>query len=118
MNASSWDLDKFLAGLGPMQFMAPELLGLFINSIGKKLDNLEDALHDNDLSAISQVVHAIKGTAGQVQCLALAKMALDIEQSLAAGKAEQLNEYCQRLTEQASLDIKRIEAYLSSSKQA
>ncbi|MDP5137733.1 hypothetical protein ORJ04_17390 [Rheinheimera baltica] len=37
MKASSWDLDKFLAGLGQMQFMAPELLQLFVSGIEKKL---------------------------------------------------------------------------------
>ncbi|GAB2934143.1 Hpt domain-containing protein [Rheinheimera gaetbuli] len=114
MNASSWDLEKFLAGLGQMQFMAPELLQLFVNGLGKKLADLQDALHEQDISAISQVMHNIKGTAGQVQCLALAKMAVDIERYLALGHSEQLEDYCQRLIAQASSDIRLIQAYLNS----
>lgn len=118
MNASSWDSNKFIAALGPMQLMAAELLQLFVNGIETKLEHLKDALQENDISAISQLVHSIKGTAGQAQCLALAKMAVVVEQYLEAGQSEQAHEYCQLLIAQAVLDIKCIQAYLGATTQA
>lgn len=114
MTVDSWDLDKFLSGLGHMQSMAPKLLQLFVHGTQSKVAYLQTALQDNNIEAIAQLVHSIKGTASQVQCVTLAHIAVEIEHTISAGHAELIEAQCQRLITQALLDIQQIQTYLNS----
>lgn len=110
---TTWDKEKFLKGLGPMQAIAPELLQLFLTGLEQKLLSLTEAISAGNTEQVGRLAHSIKGSAGQVCCSSLAGIAALLEHCCSEEQQEQLTTYSAQMMAQALLDKKLIETFLN-----
>jgi HPt (histidine-containing phosphotransfer) domain-containing protein len=76
---ASWDQARFLAGLGPMQPMSAQFLRAFLTSLEHHLDILVHARMPEDVALMKRSAHSIKGSASQIFCAELSRIAAEIE---------------------------------------
>ncbi len=76
---ASWDQTRFLAGLGPMQPMSVVFLKAFLSSLQQHLDILTLARMPEDAALIQHSAHSIKGSASQICCAELSRIAAEVE---------------------------------------
>jgi HPt (histidine-containing phosphotransfer) domain-containing protein len=69
-----------------------ELIATFVKSNQTTFKDISDALEAGDLKLAHRLAHTLKGVAGLVGMTTLVEAARIVEQSLAAGKTESLNE--------------------------
>jgi HPt (histidine-containing phosphotransfer) domain-containing protein len=67
-----------------------ELTQLFVDTTQKDIDRMEKSLQDNDAPLTQEVVHAIKGAAGNLGFTAIYTMTLVAEKKAAAGNLASL----------------------------
>jgi len=76
-------LDQFHLPVDQIETMMPS----FISTLGSHMENLEEALGENDLTEIGKAGHTIKGAFLNLGLEECARIALDIEESGKAGNS-------------------------------
>lgn len=109
---SDWSAEVFLQGIGPLAFMAKDLLRVFVNSVEAKITQLQSPTILQQPQLIYNIAHSIKGSAGQVSCLKLAQTALALEHAT-KHTATEIAAALAELLAQAQTDLNLIKAYLA-----
>jgi len=76
-----WDMAASLKHLDNDAELLQEMIDLFIEDSPNRLSDLESALAADDLEALADAAHAIKGMAGHFFAVRLTALAVDLEQS-------------------------------------
>ncbi len=101
---ASWDQTRFLAGLGPMQPMSVVFLQAFLTSLQQHLDILAHAKMPEDAALIRHSAHSIKGSASQVFCVELSRIASELERISTADHGL-VSEAITQMSLQAKLEV-------------
>ncbi len=108
---ASWDQQRFLSSLGPMQSMSAVFLKAFLQSVEQNITQFERVGNPPDYTLITRLAHSIKGSAGQVYCPVLAKLAADVE-NYALHQNDQTTSVMAVLLKQAQLECQLIRLFL------
>lgn len=111
--AASWDQQKFLASLGPMQSMVEVFLQAFLQSVQKNLSALMVAQQQQDYLQIHRLAHSIKGSSGQICCSLLAEQAAQLE-SCAIHDISKVPPALETLLEQAERECDAIRLFINA----
>jgi len=85
------------------------LVELFVSDMPKRMDELREALHKQDLQAVMETAHAVKGISANLGALKLTETAADIEQ-LGEAMDEAL---ARRLVQALERDFSEIQQHLT-----
>jgi HPt (histidine-containing phosphotransfer) domain-containing protein len=77
-----------------------ELIGLFVEDGDQRLNKMEVALKENDLSAIAPLAHGLKGSASNLGARPLAALAARLEDAASSGKLPAVEEVFTQLKEE------------------
>ena len=108
---ASWDQTRFLAGLGPMQPMSVVFLNAFLTSLHHHLDILVHARIPEDATLIQHSAHSIKGSASQVFCLELSRIAAELER-ISTAEHDLVSEAITQLSLQAKLEVAAVLSFI------
>lgn len=111
---SDWSAEVFLQRIGPLAFMAKDLLQVFVDSLETKITQLQSPAILQQPQVIFSIAHSIKGSAGQVSCPKLAQSALELEHATQHISTAELSATLAELLAQAQNDLGLIKAYLAN----
>ncbi len=89
--ASLWNEQAALENLLGKKALLDRLLQIFCDQIDGQLQAIENALAKQDLSAVADIVHTIKGSAGQLRGQQLQEAAAKLEAASNAGNREEVS---------------------------
>jgi len=110
-NASSevWDKAAAMKRVRGKEERLVYLVELFVSDMPKRMDELREALHKQDLQAVMETAHAVKGISANLGALKLTETAADIEQ-LGEAMDEAL---ARRLVQALERDFSEIQQHLT-----
>ncbi len=94
---SAWSPASTIEHFGGDEKLARELIALFLNSSPRLLDNLRARLRDDDLAALGQAAHALKGSISNFTTEGPARTALELERLCTQGRRDAAAATLQRL---------------------
>ena len=100
------DLKKFCMG---DEDMLHEVLSDIIHTTGTNLDDLENAVKDDDYGRVREITHQLSSRLGQIRISAGAK-AKNIEVAIKNGKSTGLEDEIRNLIEETSISIQKIKS--------
>lgn len=109
-----WTPQPWLDTLGPLSSMAPQLLDMYVASSAQRQQDLATALAHAHYNAVKRAAHAIKGSASQMCCEETARIARQIEVTVADDRPVELAGLVAQLEESIAADRAAMLAYLAT----
>ena len=97
-----WSPTATIEHFGGDEALVRELIGLFLNSCPRLLDNLRARLRDNDLTGLGRAAHALKGSISNFTREAPATTAMELERLCGQNQREAAIAVLQRLEQEVT----------------
>ncbi|WP_291322445.1 response regulator [Desulfonatronospira sp.] len=104
-----FDKDTFLLRMGDDRELAEEILNIYMESLPENIRSLKDLIKQGHIEAATRQAHSIKGNSANTGCLAMAEIALAMEEAGHSGVLEQMKDYLPELERQFELCREEIE---------
>ena len=85
-----FDQDIFMTRMGHDSEMAEEIMSVYLESIPQNIEALKNHIEQGQKEGATREAHSIKGTSGNVSCLAMAEIADELEKAGWAGNFERM----------------------------
>jgi len=108
MSTPSIDPKHFAITTGDDPEFAAELLAVFIEDTAERLEHIQQALHQGDLSEVKKSAHHLRGSSANIGCFAMQAIAKDME--LNDHTVSELQAMCVQLQE----ILEQVKAYAES----
>lgn len=101
-SAPVFDRAGALQGYGGDLRLLRELLAIFDESLGSRIDDLLSAIKSGDLALIASLGHSLKGSSAFVYAIRLSALCGEIEAAARSGELETINALGARLPSEAA----------------
>ena len=111
VSPASWSPASTIRHFGGDETLVRELVGLFLKSCPRLLDNLRTRLRENDLTALGKAAHALKGSIGNFTTDGPAATAFELERLCGLGRRDAAAEALQRLEHEVAGLMSAMQAF-------
>ncbi len=94
---ASFDLEEVVARLSLPEDVIASLLNKFVETYEDVAEQLRECLADDDMGAIREIAHALKGTSGSLGMTKISKLAATIETEARAGNRASMDDHVNNL---------------------
>jgi len=112
-----WDKEDVLKRLTNNEILLKKVMTMFIEDIGKNLDNLKEAIDKEDMKSYKFQMHSIKGSAANAGAKKLSNLAKTLEIAAEEGEVNLLKDNMKDLKNQVKEVVELFNEYLQNEKE-